>query len=437
MSAASDGPGLSFVPKDVLKAMERISRAGFDVWLVGGALRDFFLGIEPRDWDLATNAASVEIISLFPSVIPVGMRHGTVQVHTKTRDIEVTSIGATDKAGIFDDLARRDFTINSLALTYPEGEVLDPNAGRKDLKAGLVKAVGAASDRFLEDPLRIVRAARICGIYGFRIDPATFEAMRDHAGRLSEVSGERIRDEILKILTSQNLSLAFELLEKSGGLEVMVPALGAASDIEFGAGVSPLDHTISCILNCPARIRIRLAAFFHKAGMSRGGEEARRDLRSPSAEVAVETMKSWNMSNRLIDEVETIVSRRLGEEASSWSDPRLRRFITEVGRELLDDFMDLAEAEVLSGVWGLPAGTGEIERLRARMKTQLGLISAFSVRELALSGNDVIKILGIKPGPEVGKVLKELFDLVQEDPGLNTRESLTGIVEKKFRAAGR
>ncbi|MDR3566822.1 MAG: CCA tRNA nucleotidyltransferase [Syntrophobacteraceae bacterium] len=432
MLITSAKPGLSFVPEDVLKAMEKIRRAGFSVWLVGGAVRDFLRGIQPRDWDLATSAKSVEIISLFPSVIPVGLRHGTVQVHTRIRDIEVTSIAVSKEAGIVEDLARRDFTINSMALSYPEGALLDPNAGRRDLAAGLIRGVGEPAARFLEDPLRIVRAARLCGMYGFQIDPATLEAMIELAPNLAEVSGERIRDEILKILTSPDLFRAFELLRQSGALQILLPSLHPVLPLN-GSGVSILDHTLACILSCPPRIRLRLAALFHKAALSCEDPAAGGDSRSPSAAVAVETMKSWNMSNRLTGEVAMLVSRQFDEQTFSWSDASLRRFITGVGRELVEDFLDLAKARALSGVWS-PV---DIDRLRARVKAQLGAISAFSVRDLALGGNDVIKILSIGPGPQVGKVLQNLFDLVQQDPGLNTRESLTRIVEQNYRAPER
>ncbi|MDR3554201.1 MAG: CCA tRNA nucleotidyltransferase [Syntrophobacteraceae bacterium] len=436
MLITSSQPGLSFVPRDVLKAMERISRAGFEVWLVGGAVRDFLLGIEPRDWDLATSAGSKEIVSLFPAVIPVGIRHGTVQVHTRTRDIEVTSFESPGKSGILDDLARRDFTVNSMALSYPDGVLLDPNAGREDLRRGVIRAVGDPRARFLDDPLRIVRAARICGIYGFRIAPATFEAMKEDAAKLEQISGERIREEIIKILTSSNLSMAFGLLRQSGALARILPALDAAGarELHEGAGVSILDHTLSCIINCPGRIRLRLAALFHESGRSRP-LSGRGDPRSGSSSIAVETMKGWNMSSRLIDEVSTLVGHQICEEAFAWGDARLRRFITQVGPELLNDFIALGQAESLSGGWPQAGGKEQMDRLAARMKNQLGLISAFSIRELALGGKDIMEILGIGPGPEVGNVLKHLFDLVQEDPGLNTRESLRGIVEKNYRQA--
>ncbi|MGC9196069.1 MAG: CCA tRNA nucleotidyltransferase [Syntrophobacteraceae bacterium] len=414
MFSTSAKPGLSFIPRDVLAVMERIGRAGFDVWLVGGAPRDFLLGIEPRDWDLATSAPSAAIVSLFPSVIPVGIRHGTVQVHTRTRDIEVTSFAPGGEAGILIDLARRDFTINSIALSYPGGELLDPNAGREDLNAGLIKGVGDPCARFLEDPLRIIRGARISAIYGFRIDQATFEAMEKCGARLESVSGERIRDEFLKILTSREPAIAFVALRQTGTLQRIFPFLDRAN---------VFDETINSITHCPDRIRLRLAALFSKAA----------DSNRASARVAGKTLKSWNMSKRLIEEVSTIVGRRIGEEAFSWSDERIRGFITEVGPQLLEDIIYLLEAEMISRTRSPEAGMEKLERFRANVTTQLGLISAFSVRELALGGNDIIKILGIAPGPEVGKVLKALFDLVQKDPGLNTPQGLTRIVEQKYK----
>ncbi|MGC8490939.1 MAG: CCA tRNA nucleotidyltransferase [Syntrophobacteraceae bacterium] len=429
MVSASAEPGLSFVPRDVLSAMEKIHRAGFGVWLVGGALRDYFLGIAPKDWDLATSAGSSEIISLFPAVIPVGIRHGTVQVHTRTRDIEVTSF-APGNGGIAADLARRDFTINSIALSYPDGLLLDPNAGREDLRAGIVRGVGEPRARFLEDPLRIVRAARICGIFGFRIEPATFEAMRAESGRLGEISGERVRDEILKILLSPNVSVAFGLLRESGAFAGLLPFLEAGARMEFreGTGISLFDHTLSCILNCPERLRVRLAALFHESALP--FEEG--DTASRSALLAVKTLRAWNVSNRQTAEVSTLVARQISEDALFWSDAQIRRFITEIGRELLEDSIALAQAQMLSGGW-THVGRAQLERLFSSLKSQLGRISAFSVRELALGGQDVMKILALRPGPRVGEILGELFDLVQEDPGLNTRENLTRLVEETFR----
>jgi tRNA nucleotidyltransferase (CCA-adding enzyme) len=439
MPMPSASPGLSLVPGDVLAAMEIIHKAGFDVWVVGGALRDFLLGVEPKDWDLATSASTGKINSLFPRVIPVGIRHGTVQVHTRTRDIEVTSFEPSGQAGILKDLGRRDFTINSLALSYPDGILVDPNGGREDLTAGLIRAVGNPGDRFSEDPLRIVRAARMRAIYGFEVDAGTFAAMREWSGKLENVSGERIRDEILKILPARDISGAFGLLRKSGALGKLLPGLDEDlhAPAHTGSGVGIYEHTLSCIVNSPERIRVRLAALFHQMALpavKAAADGPPSDFRRESSLSASVTMKSWNMSNRSIDEVSSLVLHQLSLEAISWSDIRIRRFLTTVNPALLEDFTALAEAEILSE--GCP-GTSEetqsgiegIRRLGDRMRVQLERLSASSVRELALSGDDIIKILDIPPGPEVGKVLKHLFDLVLENPDINTRERLSRIVE--------
>ena len=137
--------GLAFVPPDVIGAMERIFDAGFDVWLVGGALRDILLNVGPKDWDLATSAGPEQIMKIFPRVIPVGIRHGTVQVHTKARDIEVTSFEPGGMEGILKDLGRRDFTINALALSFPDGILIDPHEGRADIRKKIIRAVGDAA----------------------------------------------------------------------------------------------------------------------------------------------------------------------------------------------------------------------------------------------------------------------------------------------------
>jgi tRNA nucleotidyltransferase/poly(A) polymerase len=456
-------PTLSFVPADVLSVMKKIHDAGFGVWVVGGALRDLLLGIEPKDWDLATSASAGKIISVFPRVIPVGIRHGTVQVRTRTRDIEVTSFEPSEEAGILKDLRRRDFTINSIALSYPDGHIIDPNRGREDLKAGLVRAVEDPRARFSEDPLRIVRAARICAVYGFKTDTATFEAMRQTVGGLESVSGERVRDEILKILQAGNLSAGFELLKDAGALGKLLPGLMTLDRPETDRLTceNVYEHTVCCLLNCPERVRIRLAALFHVAAPPAelaGSGRRPMDFRSASAHAAAHTMKKWNMSNRSINEVSTLISHQLQPESLSWSDFRIRRFITEVGPKLLEDSLSLAEAEILcakasahsaapvnskmpaghSSGW---AGHGEnkrsgIERvgkLAARMRIQLEAIPAMSVRELALSGDDIMKFLDLKPGPQVGKVLDSLFEMVLADPELNTRDHLTSIVLEKFR----
>ena len=426
--------GLSFVPPDVTGAMKKIFDAGFDVWLVGGALRDVLLEVKPKDWDLATSASPEQIMKIFPRVIPVGIRHGTVQVHTRTRNIEVTSFEPQGMEGILKDLGRRDFTINALALSFPDGILIDPHDGRADIEKKTIRAVGDGPSRFAEDPLRIVRAGRLSSIYGFAVDSATFEAMRGEAENLEKISGERIRDELCKILVSAYPIEAFDLLRKCWALGKLLPELIVRDHVDTmpGSGVSVYKHSLLCVRNSPKALRIRLAALFHNAGVpatGARGDKVPRDYGKESAYAASVRMKKWNMSNRQIEDVITLIENQLPVDAEVLSDTEIRRFLVRFRPELLDDIIALAKAESLA------EGQADLERvdkLHLRMREQLDTISAFKMEDLAVSGREIMDILGLSPGPEVGKVLRGLFDIVLEHPDLNTHESLIEIVKRDF-----
>lgn len=434
MSIPSVKTGLSFVPPDVIRAMETIHAAGFDVWIVGGALRDHLIGGEPKDWDIATDAAPDEVVRLFPRVIPVGIRHGTVQVHTRKRDIEVTSYSPSGETGILKDLSRRDFTINAMALSYPEGVLIDPHGGREDLKKGLIRGVGDSRRRFAEDALRIVRASRLAGTLGFDVDRSTFNAMREEAENVGQVSGERIRDEFCKILLSRYPIEAFDLLRKGWALGKLLPELVVRDHVDTlpGSGMSILRHALLSVRNCPERLRVRLAALFQNAAVPADGARGGKlplEYAKQSAVAASARLRLWHMSNRQIQDVAMLIEYRLPPDAEFWSDARIRRFIVKVGTDLLEDFTALAEAERRArGIMDISG----IEAFRRRISEQLVIIPAMRVQNLALKGSDVMQLLGLVPGPEVGRILQLLFDVVLEDPALNTRECLMEFVTAKF-----
>ncbi len=437
MTIPSEPAGLSFVPRDVLRVMEKIHGEGFDVWIVGGALRDRLLGLAAKDWDLATGAGPEWIMRLFPRVIPVGLKHGTVQVHTRSRDIEVTSYAPPGEAGILKDLSRRDFTMNALALSYPEGLLIDPFGGRDDLKKRLLRAVGDPAARFSEDPLRILRAGRLSAAYGFAVDPGTFRAMHRLSETLEKVSAERIRDEVCKILLARYPVDAFDLLGKSGAIRQILPELAARDRVDAlpGSGLDIYRHSLLCVVHCPERLRVRLAALLQNCAVpvreTGGGGESPFDYRRESALAASARMKKWNMSNRQIEEVSCLVENRLPPDAEGWSDSRIRQFIARVGTELLDDFVALAASQrTVEG----EAGWQELERFHGRLREQVGVISAMRIQDLAVGGGDIMRALGLSQGPEVGRVLRKLFERVLEDPALNTREHLMEIVRRDFTA---
>jgi tRNA nucleotidyltransferase (CCA-adding enzyme) len=416
--------GLDFVPGDVLGVLERLTRAGFDTWLVGGALRDHLLGLSPKDWDLAASAAPEQVKKLFRRVVPVGIRHGTVQVLTELREIEVTAFEPAGMAGILKDLARRDFTMNALALSYPEGVLIDPHSGREAMKRGRLDAVGDARLRFREDPLRIIRAARLASVYGFEAGEETVAGMREEAGGLDAVAGERIGDELRKLITGKNVAEALVLLKETGALDRILPELHAAAKARGGSAFAEdrFRETVSCVRLAPPGLRVRFAALLCRIAPGDGDARA-------SAAAAETIMRRWRMSNREISEVAGLVRHQIPPGAENWSDPEVRRFIARAGVDFLDGLIALAAATRLSFGEGDPGG---IEQLRARIREQKERITALSPQDLAVSGADVMELLGLARGPAVGAILRALFDAVAEDPALNEREKLMDFLREKY-----
>jgi len=366
--------------------------------------------------------------------VHVGIRHGTVQIQVQSRGIEITSFDTPGEEGILKDLGRRDFTMNALALYYPGGILLDPHKGREDLRRGLIRGVGEARERFAEDPLRVVRAARMAGTYGFAVDPATFEAMRDEAENLEHVAGERIRDELCKILLAPHTIEAFDLLRKAWALGKILPELAVRGLVHTApdSGLSIYRYALLCVIHCPVQLRVRLAALFHASGVPADGARGDSppiDYREASAYTARERMKKWRMSNRQIDDVSTLIEHQLPLDAPGWSDAEIRRFLSRVDNDLLDDFLALAEAG--DRVSGRPSSV-EAGDFGARMREQARTATALRVEDLAIGGGDIMDILGLSQGPEVGRVLRRLFSLVLEDPGLNRRDVLVQMVKRDF-----
>ena len=437
---ASEPLGLGFVPRDVLEVMERLRRAGFDAWLVGGALRDHFLGLEPKDWDLATSAAPGQVRKIFPKVVPVGIRHGTVQVHTPGREIETTSTEAAGTPGIMKDLGRRDFTMNALAVSFPDGMLLDPHSGRGDLKEKLIRAVGDAGERFREDPLRIVRAARLVSAYSFRVHPETFSAMGRESARLDQVAGERIRDEMLKLIRGRDMAVAFGLLRDSGAMDTILPELSSIPAAKFGdefaAGL--FLKSIRAVGHSPEKPRVRLAALFHALASSPGAgagplsEELEKSEEFDkqaveSAELASGAMRRWRMSNKDVEQVSRLVRNQIPPGAHAWSDLEIRRFIVRAGADFLEDLAGLSAAMAYAQEDQIG-----LDSLRGRINSQLAKLTALGTADLAVSGREVMEALGIGQGPLVGEILRRLLDAVVEEPPLNENHKLMNLVRLKY-----
>ncbi len=429
------GIALNIIPDDLHEVLQRFVAGGFEVWVVGGALRDMLLGLPPQDWDLTSSASPEEVMRLFPRVVPIGFRHGTVQVHTRVRSIEVTSCAGLQ--GIRADLQRRDFTINALALTYPDGLLLDPFRGRWDLATRTLRAVENASARFREDPLRTLRAGRFSSVYGFEIEPLTFAALQETAPRLQGVAWERIRDEFFKMLLGRQVRKGFAVLIRGGILPVILPEV--TRDAEEGTDrdcEETLEHLVNCVAYSPRRIQVRLAALFHHlaegTGSRSGGEGAWLVASAiESAQLAQTILKRWRASRNLTRQVVALVTQQVPEGVEGWRDGEIRRFLAQVGRDQLDDVLALARADRMARR-DRRRGLAVLRDLQKRVADELERNPPLQRQDLAVSGRDLMQAFHLPSGPLVGQLLQTLYQYVLEHPASNEYKILMDFLKKKY-----
>lgn len=432
------GIALECIPEDVREVLQRFVAGGFEVWLVGGALRDSLLGLTPKDWDLATSASPAVVMRLFPRVVPIGIRHGTVQVHTPLRSLEVTFCPPGGGQGILADLRRRDFTVNALALSYPQGRLLDPFGGQKDLLAGTLRAVEDARARYREDPLRTLRAGRFISAYGFELEPQSFAALEEAAPGLQEVACERIREEFFKMLLGENFRNAFEVMSRGQIVPQILPELAVV--IEDGICGSDLgqevEHVVKSVQFSPYRLPVRLAALFHHLTEETGkGLQQETPGAVPpadqSARVAERILQRWRASQRLTREVVALVAQQVPEKVEWWSDGDVRRFLARVGQDQLDDVMALAYAERMARREQAP-GLRALDGLQRRITAELKRSPPLRLRDVAISGRDVMMALNLPPGPLVGRLLQSLHQQVLENPAANDPKFLMDFLRKEY-----
>ena len=432
------------LPPAVATVLDTLRAAGHEAVLVGGCVRDLVRGDEPADWDVATAAPPEIVASLFPGASWEN-QFGTVTVRDPEgrRGIEVTTYrveaGYRDQRrpdsvrwgeSLAEDLARRDFTVNAMAWLPDEGSegsgrLVDPFGGATDLEEGLLRAVGDPDARFEEDPLRLLRAVRLATRFDLRIDPATEAAIGTHAPAAAGLSGERVREELMRILAGAvPPSRAFELMEQLGLLGVLLPELAALRGVPQAKPLpgDALDHSLRAADALPAADPVlRLAGLLHDVGKAttladghflhhdRDGalmaEQILLRLRAPRAEVT---------------RVAHLVRHHMFAYTHDWTDAAVRRFVRRVGVDLLADLFALREADdIASGIDEPPGGWRE---LRERVAAVAG--DPLEAGHLAISGDDLVAELGIAPGPLIGQLLAALLEAVVDDPRLNSRERL-------------
>ena len=447
------------IPADIEKIVKKLASSGFEVAIVGGAVRQMLQGRKITDWDLTTNANPEQIQKLFAKSF-YNNRFGTVGVAIPDGQIaQITTYRTEEKytdkrhpdvivwgKSLEEDLKRRDFTINAMALrlskTSGKFEFIDPFDGKGDLDNKIIRTVGNPNERFKEDALRLLRAVRFATVLYFSIEKQTQTAIKKNAGLLSKISGERIRDELFKIIESDNAADGILLLKELGLLTIILPELEICFSVEQK---SPKRHHIfdvgtHCVLslkNCPSGdTTVRFATLLHDIGKAKVANVTEEGVRTfynhevVGGYVAKKIADRLHLSREQKDKLYKLVRFHQFTVDEKQTDKALRRFIRNIGLENIEDMMDLRIGDRLGGGLQQPE-SWRLKLFRQRIKEVLK--KPFTVADLKINGNDVMKTLGIKPGPEVGRILNELFEEVADDKTKNTKEYLLKRL-KSFKA---
>jgi tRNA nucleotidyltransferase (CCA-adding enzyme) len=415
-----------------------IARGARDDWDIARGARD--------DWDIATDARPEQVVKLFRRVIPTGLQHGTVTVLLDGQSYEVTTLRGEgeytdgrrpDAVWFVDDiaadLARRDFTVNALAYDALADRLIDPFDGLGDLRARLLRAVGEPSERFGEDGLRVLRAARFAATLEFELESRTAQAIRSSLDTYRKVSPERIRDEWLKAMKARRPSVAFELMREHGLLEISAPELmeSVGCDQNRYHSFDVWGHALACLDACPPGAVLRLAGLLHDVGKPRSRAFSDKtqdytfyDHERIGAEMVAPMLERLRFSNDERARITALVRHHLVCYDPAWTDAAVRRFVQRVTPELVEDLLLLNRADVLGKGREVTAELAINDELRERIRAVLTAGAALSTRDLAVDGKVLMQELGLAPGPVLGELLRALLEHVLDAPGDNQREPL-------------
>lgn len=456
------------IPKNILDIYKKVESADFEVYFVGGCVRNLLMKIGIKDWDLTTNAKPEDLIKIFPNAFYDNV-FGTVGVPIEEhkKPIEITTFRTerdyTDRRRpkivewgktIEEDLSRRDFTINAMALQCHSERneesqkndctIIDPFSGQKDIENKIIRAVGEPGKRFKEDALRLMRAVRIATQLSFTIEEQTWRSILEDSPLLEAISKERIRDELMMILASDHPSDGIMLLKNANLLQHIIPEL-----LE-GIGVSQerpgrhhktdvFTHNIMSLKFCPSEDPIvRFATLIHDVGKTKVQALDEQGLVIFHNHEIVSTKMAYEIADRLRfskkdrKRIINLIRWHMFTVDEKITDAAVRRFIRRVGVENIKDLIDLRIGDRLGG------GTQRAESWRLKLfkkRVEQELQPApFSINDLTVDGNDVMQVLNIKPGPIIGQILQKLFEEVDENLEKNNKEYLEKRVKEIYKS---
>lgn len=435
-------------PDNVGYVINKLNEAGFEAYMVGGCVRDSLLGRKPYDWDITTNALPGQIKSIFQKTYDTGIRHGTVTVSTGDRLVEVTTYridgeysdnrrpdNVNFSSSLREDLARRDFTINALAYS-PDKGLVDYFNGLDHLKNGEIRAVGHANLRFREDALRMLRAVRFSAQLGFKIEQATLAAITYNCRLIANISSERVRDELDKLLVSNNPK-NFSILYNTGLLKYIMPEFipcyvtGQANPYHVYNVAEHIMHTVEYVENSSL---LRWTMLLHDIGKpskkttDEKGVDHFYGHQEKSSEIAEATLSRLRFDKASIKKIIVLIKNH---DIDIFDTPKsVRKIISKVGDELFLELLKVKRADAMAQnriyLDKRLIKMDNITQIYRNIKKENQCIRK---TDMAVNGDDLIS-LGMKPGADMGKILDYLFRCVLDNPKLNKREKLMALAKK-------
>jgi poly(A) polymerase len=422
--------------------------AGFELYLVGGAVRDGILDIPTTDFDFTTNATTDQSLKLFKEnkyqTTEIGKDFGTIEAQYDEFSIHVTTFredsyeedsrkpDIVNSSSLESDLKRRDFTVNAVAYDILKNELIDPFGGLKDLSQGIITTPMSADISFSDDPLRMLRACRIISTHGFTPNNETFEAIKKNIERIEIVSSERVRDELMKLLTGDNTTLAIRAFVESGLSQKIMPELDLLK-IEVDPKHHHKDvyeHTLIVVERVSPQVVPRFAALLHDIGKpkTKGIENGKVHFRHHEvvgARMAAQILKRLKFSKKEIKDICLLVENHLRPHTfkMGWTDSAVRRYIVDSG-DMLNELNELVRADITTKN---QQKYKEINQYLDEMEKRIAEVQEkeeLSNLRPPISGDDVMKLFDLKPGPEVGKIMKALYEQRLNDGEVSKEEAI-------------
>ena len=439
------------IDKDVEIIMNYLNESNFEVFIVGGLIRDEFMCKKPNDWDIATDATPDEIVEVFKEtefkIVDISKKHGTIIIINNKKSYEITTfridgdyvnnrrpekVKFTKK--IEDDLKRRDFTMNAMAYSNEKG-LIDLFNGIDDIENKTIKCVGDPEIRFKEDALRMLRAVRFSAQLNFKIENNTYNAIKSNINLINNLSMERIREEFNKILISDYPEKGIRLLKELKILELLIPEIEMCYEFNqhnINHNKDVFEHTLDVVKNVENNLVLRLSAFFHDIGkplsffMDNDGVGHFYGHDKLSVDITRNILVRMKYSNDIINEVLSLIETHMVVYRDEFKNSTVKKLMKKVNVENLIKFQ-IADIKATAN----PNKYEHVFRLEKRCKEIINNKEPLDVKQLKINGYDLIE-MGVQQGELIGEILNELLEIVLENPKLNEKEKLLEIVKRKW-----